>query len=212
VLVGLDVMWFALYAAAVVAASRTSPWWDVFNLNGEMNPPAWYSASQLLLVGLAFLFVASRLVTSEPVVAQLRPLWLVLGLGFTFLSCDEGAVVHERITHVLARAGFTANVHGGGQWVFFYLLLAAIGAVVFRKYLLTAWRLWRVELLLVIGGLALSFAGGVILEGAVWVLRPQGTALLLEIGAEELLEMAGVSLAAYAAFRVLSAAMVAEAR
>lgn len=65
---------------------------DFIRLGKEANLPSWYSASQLLLVALAFGLAASRRVVE-------RGAWFALAPAafFALLSIDEGAQVHERV-------------------------------------------------------------------------------------------------------------------
>ena len=86
---------------------------DFVRLGVEANLPSWYSASQLLLVSLAFGGAAARAVHE-------RRAWLALAPAafFALLSLDEGAQLHERVGWW---AEATFGVGSGlitGPWIF----------------------------------------------------------------------------------------------
>lgn len=203
-LLSVDLLFVAVFALAVALGFVHGKAFLLVNLDVETNPPSWYASTQVFVIAIAYLMLGSRLLPVRRKASDLRRLWLALGIGFTFLSMDEGAALHERIGRVLARAHFNVNVRGGGQWIFFYLLLAAILVVALRKELRLAWRDWRTEVAFFIAGFAILAAGGVGSEMVEWLTKLHGTAHFVQVGVEEGLEMIGASLLALGAYRVLA--------
>jgi hypothetical protein len=95
---------------------------DFFWLDGEANLPAWYS-SALLLLSAAYLYRQYRLVKAKG--ERHAGGWLLLALGFLWLSFDETAMFHEAVNAALTgpiRAeGFMAH-----PWVFVGIPVVAI--------------------------------------------------------------------------------------
>jgi len=87
-----------LLAMHAFVHTAPAPWDNLqiwFDLGAEGTVPAWFSSGQFLLVGLALLAAAALRRGVSP--SEMR-LLLVAGLGFIFLSADEAAMIHERIT------------------------------------------------------------------------------------------------------------------
>ena len=203
-LVSADFFFLAAFALLIALGRTHTRVFALVDLNLETNPPSWYASFQLLAVALPFLVLGSKLLPIQRRAAQARRLWLVLGLGFAYLSIDEGAALHERLGPILTKIRFNIGMHSGGQWAFFYLLLAAVLLVFVRKDLVLAWRDWRPELLLFAFGFAVLAAGEIGLEMLQFAYKWQGIAKFVEIGLEEGLGMLGVSIMVLSAFRVLS--------
>jgi hypothetical protein len=225
VLVGFlaaDALLVGLYAANVLAGTMGNrPLFDLFDLNMEANLPSWYSSMQLLLVAIVLLLLASPLLLRHPGVARLRRLWLVLGLGFVYLSADEGGVIHERLSQMTADAakaktspiatllravGIKGAVRGGGLWILLYLAVGIVVLVLLAPLIGPALRTFRGPTLLFVAGFALMFAGGIVVEGVGDVMHFVRMAHLLEVGIEEMLELAGVTVMLYSSVLVLSRA------
>jgi hypothetical protein len=209
-LVSADFFFVAIFALAIALGFARTRAFALVSLDVETNPPSWYSATQLFGVAVAFLMLGTSLLPLRRRASDLRRLWLVLGIGFTYLSMDEGAALHERMGRILTRVDFKISVHGGGQWIFFYLLLALLLGFFLRKEIVLAWRDWRPELILFIVGFMILASGGVGSEMVEWFQRFGGVAKYVEIGVEEGLEMLGASVIALSAWRVLSWVLSAE--
>jgi len=67
---------------------------NLFNLNNEMNVPAWHSSSTLLLCSILLGLIANHKMR-EGDGYSLH--WVGLALIFVFLSLDEAISVHERL-------------------------------------------------------------------------------------------------------------------
>jgi hypothetical protein len=227
------VLTFALCADAVLAilfaltapmprTPSAKPLIFLFDLNGEGNIAAWYSGTQLLLIGLAFFGLALWFFRADERIAPLRRLFVVSGMAFTYLSADEIGQIHENLSRLLqawhwlnvveikllARLGHKVHrLHGGSLWI---PLFAVVGAALIWwlwPQLRLAWSLWRREILLLAVGFGVLAFGAVVVE-SLGDLIPK-TALLLrgvEVGVEESLELVGASVMLYAVTRILAAA------
>ena len=202
-LLSADFFFVAIFALAAILGFSQTKAFSIVSLDQESNPASWYSATQIFLVALAFMLLGSKLLPLRRRASDLKRLWMVLGLGFLYLSIDEGGEIHERLGKTLTRVGIKANVHGGGQWVFFYLLIAVALLVFLHKDILAAWRRWRPEMLLFAVGFVLMVCGEIGLEFLMVVHHWLGVARLVEIGFEEGLGMVGISFMAWSAYRVL---------
>jgi hypothetical protein len=212
-----------LYAVNVLAGTmKNRALFDLFDLNMEANLPSWYSSMQLLLVAVVLLSLASPLFRDHPGVARLRRLWVVLGMGFVYLSADEGGAIHERLSQLMAASGgrsssspLTALLHaaginraprGAGLWILLYVAIGIVVVALLVPMIGPALRTFRGPTLLFVAGFAVMLAGGVVVEGIGDILHFVRSAHLLEVGIEEMLEMGGVTVMLYSGVRVLSRA------
>lgn len=186
-LVCIDVFLVAMYAVSV--ASGSAFMLLLFNMDQEFTIVAWYASMKLLAVGL-LLWVAAEF-SDRPYWP--RPVFLrAVALGFMFLSLDETAAIHERLTHFGEAYAWVPRLAGThGTWIFLY---TAIGATL----IVLAWRdIWTlcvyhmVPAMLMGGGFAILVAGAVLVEAAGYYgLFGRGP---LQIAPEEFLELLGVS-------------------
>lgn len=147
-----------------------------FNLDSELNLPAWWSSS--LLVATALVCVGLWLTGSRMQRPSIQ--WLAIGFGFLLLSAEEIAAIHEDVG---------VAVGGGADNVSVWPLVYAPIAAVFIWMMLRAVRdLPRPIALLAVGGL-LSYIGVLVLE--VLSLSAESNLTIL---AEENLEMLGTAL------------------
>lgn len=176
---------------------------SLFDLDGEGNVPAWYSSSQLLAAGLLFLASASGPRRTEAV-----PGWffLLVGLGFLFLSLDESAGIHERVTVNFRHIEFLPRFAGDrGVWISLYLAAIVLVASLTARYW---WRLWKLDrrgFIKLAAGAATFLLGAVGLEIASYgnLRSPEMTDLYaLQVAAEETLELCGSSLMVLGALSV----------
>jgi len=168
------------------------PPWDKlqiwFDLGAEGTVPAWFSSGQLLLVALALLAAAFR---REILPSEMR-LLLVAGLGFLFLSADEAAMIHERVTQYLRSYEALPRFAGNrGVWVFVYGAIGLALFVVFIRSIAAFIRRLPRQALLMASGFATILLGAVGLEVLYFYDLWTGPT---QTGAEELLEMVGASL------------------
>jgi hypothetical protein len=210
----------AVVLMPVVPASR--PLKRLFGLNGEGNVPTWYSGTQLFLVGLTFFALSLWFFQSDERLAPLRRLLVTLGIVFTYLSADEVGQIHERLSmlaqswHWLRMAEYRAlialgrkagRINGGGIWIPVFAVLGIALLWWLWPQIKVALRHWRRELVLVGVGFGILVFGAVVIEALGSAIpKTAVTARDIEVGVEEVLEMAGVSVILYAATRVLAAA------
>jgi len=103
---------------------------DLFNMDGEANLPAWFSAMQLLVAAILLSLIALAKTRARDVH---RWLWWGLAAGFFLMSADEGAQLHE----LLNRPGHALHAGDDGAFLFSWVVFAipvviAIGLVYLR--------------------------------------------------------------------------------
>lgn len=168
------------------------------DLDGDLSLPAWFSAMQLFAVGLLWGLAAYVNRQRE----QLSSAFLAaVGLGFVFLSADEGSAIHERITLAAKMMGGDALlIRDHGAWIAIYGT-AAVGALLLTGGHLR--RLWAHNARSVLlGGLgAAVYVGGAVgVEVFGYLFLGEGSAPRLaavQVLVEESMEMVGVSLILY---------------
>ncbi|MHA6247757.1 hypothetical protein ACXYMU_07465 [Pontibacter sp. CAU 1760] len=166
----------------------------LFDLDGEGTIPAWFSAIQLFTVGLVFLsssqWTKISLITNS---------WFLnlAGLGFIFLSMDESAGIHERITGLLEDEHWAPKFEGEyGTWIYVYALIAVMLVGLGIRTILSFFKAYPTQSLILALGMTMFLAGGVGLEIiSYWYLRGTESVLYykIEVALEELLEMAGIT-------------------
>lgn len=189
----------------------------LFDLNGEGNIPAWYSAMKLFTVAICAYFYG-RLVLLEDKFAG----WLILlgAAGFAYLSMDEGSTLHEKIGDrfnmlVSGTGELTAKpiFETTGLWMVFLgppLFIALVGGVIYLRKRLSIPNHVFVKALAGITIFVVAAAPGDIAYNYV-----SGNARILQIAIEEFSEMIGVSLILWAVMALIvgkQAAVVANAR
>src|SRR5688572_27691230 len=116
-LIAIEVLIVSIYVATTLSSSP-SQLRVLFNLDDEANIPSWFSSVQLFSIGAVLLLATASPLRNRD---HVRGLLAVLGAGFIFLSMDEAAVIHEKVTTVLARVSWTPRFSGGhGIWIFVY--------------------------------------------------------------------------------------------
>lgn len=160
----------------------------LFDVDGEANIPAWFSSMQLFCIGIAFLFL--RLVMGK---APGSRLFKAMGIVFIFLSMDEAAVIHEKITGVLKQVSWVPRFKGGrGIWITVYGLIGAWFFIAFKEDMLLISRRFARPTMLFISGAGIFMLGGVVMEVLNYY-QVFGTLQGLGPFMEEGAEMAGAS-------------------
>ena len=174
------------------------------DLNGDLSLPAWFSAMQLFTVGALWGMAAYVNRHREQVSSAFLA---AVGMGFVFLSADEGSMIHERITLAAKMLGADALlIRDHGAWISIYGT-AAVGALFLSGGHLR--RLWGHNARSVLlGGLgAAVYVGGAVgVEVLGYLFLGDGAAPRLASGqvlVEESLEMVGVSLILYGTLLLL---------
>lgn len=169
----------------------------LFNLDAEATIPAWFSSVQLFLIGILFLFSGNwsqghRIVT---------PRFLVLvGIGFIFLSMDEAAEFHEKITATLKHIEWVPRFKGNhGIWIPVYLSITMVLAVIGSRTINSMLKAFPRQVLIIFSGLMVLLIGAVGMEIiSYWYLQDESSFLYkVEVALEEFFEMAGVSIVLY---------------
>lgn len=195
-------VWLSLVATGLSVAHLVMVWlrrerdMDVvmglarlFDFYHENNFPSYFSA--LLLLGAAALLV--MIGTSG--VAEFRRYrfhWVVLGIVFAFLSCDELLALHERLMLPTRQSLHTTGLLYAA-WIIPYGTAVLALAVVYIRWFFslrveTRWRFLVAGVLFVMGAIVLEAV-----SGAEWELhRTRTLALDACIFLEDAFEMAGV--------------------
>lgn len=174
---------------------------ELLDLDGEANLQTWLSSMQLFGIGGLLLAFSRQRGASGPARLEGPPsplFFRVIGLGFIFLSLDETAQIHERITQVLAPVSWMPRFPGGhGIWILFYALAGLALPVIFHRDLLGMLARFRRETLVFLLGAVLMAAGGIGVEVAGYLFfrsGPQSGYYIWQVAVEELLELSGMSI------------------
>lgn len=173
---------------------------ELFDLDAETTIPAWFSSIQLFVLG-GVLFLASK--NNQRKQHLPSALLLAGSVFFIFLSADEGAAIHEKMTDVAVNLNIKWMLFKGdhGAWISVYFLLAMVALIFVSPYLRKLWIHFRRETGIALFGLLVFVMGGIGFEIISYLfLRADETARLykMEVACEEFFEMSGVSIMLYA--------------
>ena len=196
-LLGFEVLLVSAYILTHIVAPDIRSWVHLptfFNIDREATIPNWFSFIQLFAMGLL-------LTMQAPSAKQLRNALGILGCGFLFLSMDEAAAIHERLSSDAIRA---LNLTWLKEieylaWMVPYVCIGAIGLVTGYRSALFAWRNFHRESVLVVTGCVLFVIGGMALDAYSrfrFTVAPDEH-FLLTVAAEEMFEMVGASIMFY---------------
>ena len=199
-LVAVEIGLIVVYVCTRLVVPSWGVLGSLFNVGLDQSLPSWFSAVQLAALGGAFLLAASANQADSGLPTALLVVMAALGL---FLSADEGAGIHERITTAMSDADLDWLLFEGGHggWVAVYAVLGVLAAVVAFRWLRLLWSTVRREAVLGAIGLAVYLTGAVVVEVLGYETESGATGALdvARIAVEELMEMAGASLLLYAA-------------
>ena len=169
-----------------------------FDLDSDSSIPCWYSSIKLFLVACC-IFIAAQNNLYE---RYLSSSWLYCsGFFFLFLSMDEAAKIHERLTGVAKTLKLDwLLIRGHGAWIILYGILAFCLLLLSIGYLKKMWRYFRDETTKAFAGFLILVLGSVVFEVfGYFFLRSDLTSAAYKIGVmiEESLEMVGVSIILY---------------
>lgn len=177
--------------------------YGLFDMDREANLPAWFSGAILLVIGLVAVLI-SRLRESTP--PPSRKFFGLTGLLFMFLSADEVAAIHEKITKVTTGLDWVPHFPGHrGVWVFLYLPLGLILLALAYRHVIALWRSHRSESLILLAGLSIYLVGTAGLDVFAIYYFPEGgpsLAYRVQVACEESLEMLGANLLLFAFLRL----------
>ena len=174
-------------------------WWvnELFNIDQEANIPTWFSTTQLFLTGFTFLFIGYRTEHTPP------PSWLgtkIFGFGFIYLSLDEAAVVHEKLTWIFINNPLVPYFHGRhGVWIVVYGSIAICLLILLFKDLWALGKTYpRISLIFFLGILLYLF-GAAGMETITFFFLDENDKLVytIEVIMEEFLELFGASIMFY---------------
>lgn len=200
----MDLFWVVSYLALFAMGPTGARLLKVFDLDAEANPPAWWSGSQLLVIGLVALVLALRPFSDDERITPLRPALWAFGLGFVFLSADEIGGIHEDLAGLLRGQSIVRGIGGEGVWMLVYTVIGVALIVLFARYAIRAWKLWPRESAIAAGGFALLIFGGALVETIGYVIGLKSAGIQYEIVVEEACEMIGASVLLYACMRMLT--------
>ena len=180
----------------------------LFNLDAEVSIPTWFSSLQLGAVGLLLLMGGWE---SRKQYSSYSSILIILGLAFLFLSVDECAMIHEKITKYVGMLDidwlllftFKGN-HGAWIAVYFFIGVAFILLNYRKIYML--WHCFRREVRYILIGIIVLLIGAIGLEILSYqFLRPitNRSLYMAEVAAEEFFEMIGVSIVLYGVMLLL---------
>ncbi len=172
---------------------RWGPLAQFFDLDRDLSIPSWFSAVQLCAASLA-LFAVYRYERNHRWFIGLSA-WVVL-----FLSVDEGAGLHETVTHFARNNNITllqsVMIAGRGAWIVPYLVAGALLLAVCIRPVIAIFQQHRVPSWYVSAGALTAITGAVGMEIISYLFLRDGHELLytVEVAVEEFMEMLGVSL------------------
>jgi hypothetical protein len=197
-LVLCELVLVATYLIHIALGSPTSTLTRLFNIDGEASIPAWFSSTQLFVIGALFLL---RSAFRRPQVDPPRWFIVLAGAAFVFLSMDEALYFHETIARVLRESEVMPPLTANGlpTWI---LLYPAVGVPVLLLSLRSIMRMCskhRAACAFIALG-ALTFvtgAAGFEVIAYEIVVPADGALYPLSVAVEEFLEMLGASLVLY---------------
>ncbi len=160
-LYAVDLLLLAAYLIGIFLVVPNPHIFRLINLDAEASLSSWFSSSQLLLIGAVFA-VAAYSRRNESV----GSLFLATcALAFFFLSADEAASIHEKITLIFKGVDFLPRFSGNhGVWIPIYLLAGVLFVIATHKSWLKLWRDRRDGTIVFLVGIALFVFGAVALE------------------------------------------------
>jgi hypothetical protein len=167
-----------------------------FDFDNEFSLPTWFSSMQLFAFAL-LLYAFSRLTE------EYRWFYVLGSAILCFLSIDEFASIHERIT-LIAQSndiGFLKSIMigGHGAWIIPYIILGIIIILVTLKPVIAIYRRNTRGFFIVAAGLAIFIFGVIGLEIISYGPSNNNSESIYTIVVliEEICEMFGISLAIY---------------
>lgn len=167
----------------------------LFDLNGESNIPTWFSSAQLFTIGIIFFTTARDLKATH---MHFRWLLTLLALGFIYLSMDETAMIHERLSAALKNFHVSWRFSGGGNgiWIIFYFSLGIIFILTFKQTLAFFYQLLKDQFPFLGLGIILYLSGAVgfeIFNNQAILMDEKNLLYHIAVSVEEFLEMLGAS-------------------
>jgi hypothetical protein len=170
---------------------------ELFNLDGENSISTWFSIVQLFLIGFISLLVAFSQTTTPP---PSKNGLTFFGLGFIYLSMDEGSSIHEKMTlefHNNPLVPYFDGVHG--IWIVVYGCVGIITLIILRRDIFAVCKHFPKEALIFLGGMVIYLAGtgGAETITYFYIDKSNPFVYTAEVILEEFLEMSGASILLY---------------
>jgi hypothetical protein len=194
-LLGIDLLLTTLYIVFHIVADDVTwgPLRPFFDLNADVSIPSWFASIKLFAIA-ALLYGASAFRQQ----AVSRGLLTIGALGFLFLSIDESARVHEKITAVARMLEFDwLLIAGQGAWITVYAAFGALLTILYGPALLRLSKRFPREAAIGAAGAVIFIAGAVAVEIVGYTLAPDSAAYRLGVAFEEWFELIGVSTILY---------------
>ena len=216
----IDGLFLAFYVLVMAFAAKDHYIVVLLGLEGEGNVPTWWYGSQQLLVAIVFLLLASGLFSADQRLRPLRPLFIVSGLGFGFISLDEVGEVHEIGSRILGRVKeinvleqqLVSALHikhrvvgGGGLWIPLYTVIGIAMLVWLVPQVVNAFRVWPKQVTTVAIGFGVFAFSAAVLQVVGYFFKPESPAHNMYVFVEQGLKMVGISIALYGAVQVFAA-------
>jgi len=199
----INTLFGALYLGLAAMGPSGARLLKVFDLDSEANPPAWWSGSLLLLVGVVLLVLVLRPLSDHPRVRPLRGAFATLGLAFVFLSADEIGMIHEDLSGLLRGKDLVPTLFGEGFWIVPYAVLGVVLVAALWRYIVRGWHLWGPQFRVALAGGVLFVSGGVLVEMVGYLVNRGLGTTPLQICIEEMAEMTGEAVMLFAVVSVL---------
>jgi len=125
---------------------------------------------------------------------------IFLGLGFIYLSMDEGSSIHEKLTLVFHNNPLVPYFDGvHGIWIVVYGCVGIIALIILHRDIFAVCKHFRKEALIFFGGMIvfLAGAGGAETITYFYIDKSNPFVYTIEVILEEFLEMAGASILLY---------------
>ncbi len=193
----------ALYWLDITTGGQFQLLHALFDLDSEGNIPAWFSSSQLFAVAITLFSCARRKGTER---RPSRAFFVLAGIAALYVSSDETAQIHERVT-ALVGARYIDWLPALAAQNFFFVMLSVAGLVSVGQLLvddlLSLWKHHRRALLLIVMGIAIGLTGGMVIETLGYkFLQTDSIWYRVEVTAEEFMEMFGGSVILLAALQL----------
>lgn len=168
---------------------------QLFFVDAEANIPSLYSSLLLILVAALSAFAGGAAAAAGHAG---RRYWFGIAWIFVFLTVDEAASIHEKLSDPLREFLQTSGMLSLA-WVVPYAIVVALLAVLYSQFVFRLPRKTRLRII-VAGLLYLSGALGFELAGAYWAsVHGAGNGIwVLLASVEEMLEMSGLIVMIYA--------------
>lgn len=198
VLIAIEFVLLVMYVLLHIIFATPSPGHlhVFFDFDNEFSLPTWFSSIQLFVFAM-LLYAVSR-------TAKEYSWFFLLGSAILcFLSIDEFATIHERITLIAESNDISflksIMIGGHGAWIIPYIILGIIIVLLTIKPIFSIYRKYTREFVVTAAGLAIFLFGVIGLEIISYAPSNNNSDLIYSVVVlvEELFEMFGISLALY---------------